>query len=101
MKFFFDTLLNFLVSVANIFLAPINTIITTYFPDVSSLISSFTNAVNNYLGNGISYFFSILPTNTRTLVLLYITILIAFYTISFLVHAVIKIIEIIKAVKIW
>lgn len=101
MKYFFDSLLNFLIAVANIFLTPINTIISNNFPNVSSLISTFTNAVNNYLGNGISYFFSILPPNTRTLVLLYITFLIAFYTISFLVHAVIKIIEIIKAVKIW
>lgn len=101
MKYFFDALLNFLVTLANIFLAPVNTILTTYFPNISSLITSFTSAVNNYLGNGISYFFSILPTNTKTLVLLYLTILIAFYTISFLVHAVIKVIEIIKAVKIW
>lgn len=101
MKFFFDTLLNFLVTVANIFLAPINTIVVNYFPDVSSLITTFTNAVNNYLGNGLSYFFSILPPGTRTLLGLYVTILIAFYTISFLVHAIIKIIEIIKAVKIW
>lgn len=101
MKYFFNALLNFLVAICNIFLAPVNTIVSTYFPDVSSLITSFTNVVNNYIGNGVAYFMAILPPNTRNLVLLYISCLLAFYTISLLVHAVIKVIEIIKAVKIW
>lgn len=101
MKYFFNALLNFLVSVCNIFLAPINSIVSTYFPNVTQVINLFNSMVRNYLGSGITYFFSILPPNARNLVFLYITFLISFYTISLLVHAVIKVIEIIKAVKIW
>lgn len=101
MKVLFTALLNFLVAVCNIFLYPVNTIVSNYFPDVSQIIGRFTSVVNTYIGGGISYFMSILPPYTRTLIIFYISCLIGFYTISVLVHAVIKIIEIIKAIKIW
>lgn len=101
MKFFFNTLLNFMVGVANIFLAPVNSLVVNALPSFTEWVSNFTQLINTYLGNGLAYIFSLLPPNTRTLVLLYITILIVCYTITFAIHVILKIIEVIKQIKIW
>lgn len=101
MKFFFITLLNFLVGVANFFLAPVNALVVNALPGFTEWVTNFTNLINTYLGNGLAYIFSILPPNCRTLVLLYITILIACYTVTFAIHIILKVIEILKQIKIW
>lgn len=101
MKFFFDTFLNFLISIANIFLTPINTLLTNVFPDFSANISHFTNLITTYFGSGLSFFFNLLPPHTKTFVLLYLTILIICYTITLAIHIILKIIQILRHIKIW
>lgn len=101
MKFFFITLLDYLVKVANIYLIPVNALLTDVFPDFSAQISHFTSLITSYFGSGLSFFFHLLPPNTRTLVLLYITILIICYTVTFAIHIILKVIEILKQIKIW
>lgn len=90
-----------MIGIANIFLAPANSIVTNLFPDFSNLVSTFTTFINTYIGNGVLYFFSILPPNTKTFIILYLYLLVILYTASLAIHVLIKVIEIIKAVKIW
>lgn len=101
MKFFFVTFLNFLVGVANIFLTPVNTLLTNVFPDLSANITHFTNLVTTYFGTGLSFFFHLLPPNTRQLILLYLTLLIICYTITISLHVILKVIELLRHIKIW
>lgn len=98
----FTGLFKFLMNITKIFLTPVDALVSTAFPDFSQMVATFTEAIGQgFIGQGLAYFGSLLPPNVRTFVMLYITCLIAFYTISLAVHAIIKVIEIIKAVKIW
>lgn len=102
MKVLFKLLMQFMVSITNFFLYPVNQAISSAFPDFNDLINRF-DSILGYLfrSNKLSYFFNILPPITKNVVLFYLGLLIAFYSISFIVHGIIKVIEIIKNVKIW
>ena len=51
-----------------IVLTPINVLISNLFPSVASGISTFNNFVNTYIGNSLSYFFSMLPPLFRLVI---------------------------------
>lgn len=101
MAIFFKTLFSVISSVANVFLYPVNTVVSTSFPSFATQLTNFRLLVLKYLGQPIAYFFNILPPNTKQVILFYIACLGACYTITLGVHAVVKIIELIKNVKIW
>lgn len=101
MKFIFVTLINFMITLANAFLLPVNTLVSNVFPTFSSYITSFTTLITTYFGTGLSYFFGILPPNFRTFALFYLSILLICYTVTLSLHLILKIIAIIKNIKIW
>lgn len=96
-KIFFSVITN----VANIVLLPINALIHNMFPDFSSYIQQFTDGVSTIFGGALGYFSNLLPPITKNIVLLYLSILLVYYTVSISVHAILKVIHIIKAIKIW
>lgn len=100
-KALFNGLFKFLITITKIFLLPVDLLVTGIFPDFSEMLSNFNNLVNIYIGNGLSYFGSILPPTVRSMIVLYISLLIIFYTVSFSVHGILKVINIIKNIKIW
>jgi hypothetical protein len=100
-KAIFEVLFRVIVSLTNVFLAPINALLVNFFPDTSNLINTFNNNITLYIGNNLAYFSSMLPPTTRGLIIFYLTFLISYYTISFSIHGILKIVRIIKAVKIW
>lgn len=100
-KAIFNVLFKVLKSVLNIILLPINTLLVGVFPDFSNMISTFNSLISTYIGNTLSYFSSILPPTTRTLILIYLGFLVSYYTISYSVHAIIKIFKIIQKIKFW
>lgn len=100
-KILFEVLFSVIVSIVNIVLSPINALVSNLFPGFATMISSFNYVLNNIIGDGVSYFFSILPPNCRGFIILYLTFLISYYTISISVHGFIKVYAIIKNIKIW
>lgn len=100
-KALFNVLFSVIKTILNVGLAPINLLVVNLFPDFSNLISTFNNAVNTYIGSTIGYFSSLLPPNTRNIILLYLTFLISYYTIVYSAHAIIKIFKIIQRIKFW
>ncbi len=100
-KALFNGLFKFLISITKIFLIPVDLLVTGIFPDFSTMLNNFNSLVNTYIGNGLAYFGSILPSTARSLIVLYISLLIIFYTISFSVHGILKVINVIKNIKIW
>lgn len=101
MRIIFKFIFKLLIGVSNFFLMPINRLVATAFPEFTSLVSGFTTFLNTYITPGLNYFFSILPPFTRSIVLFYLSLLLILYTLSLSVHFIVKVIEIIKAVKIW
>lgn len=100
-KALFNVLFSVIKGIVSVILAPINLLVANLVPDVSTMIGTFNTAVNTFFTNTLNYFFSMLPPHCRTFILLYLTFLVAYYTISFTVHGIVKVYKIIKAVKIW
>lgn len=84
-----------------IVLTPINALIANLFPSVASGISTFNNFVNTYIGNSLSYFFSMLPPLFRNLLVIWFTFVIAYYGFIYAYKGIIKIYEIIQKIKVW
>lgn len=85
-------ILNMLIKVVNLFLTPVNAIFSNLFPNMSTAISQFNTFVNTYVGGTFSYFFSIFPPIFRSILVIWITFLIGYYTIHF---------TYITAIKVW
>ena len=100
-KALFNVLFNVIKTILNIGLAPINLLVVNLFPDFSNLISNFNSVVSTYIGGGIGYFSALLPPITKNIILLYLTFLISYYTITYSAHAIIKIFKIIQRIKFW
>lgn len=94
-------ILSMITSLLNIFLLPINTLIENIFPDMTSAIQTFTNFINQYLGGSLAYFFSILPPIFRSLLVIWFTFVISYYSIYYTYLAIIKIWSIIQKIKFW
>lgn len=97
----FKVFFSIITALVNVVLLPINALVSNLLPDLSLIIGKFNYVLNNYIGGGLSWFFHILPTGVRSLILLYLVILISYYTISVAAHGILKVYHIIKKVKFW
>lgn len=100
-KALFNVFFNIIKSIITVVLTPINLIVSNFFPNLATIINSFNAALSIYLGGGLSYFFNLIPPTSRTLILLYLSILLAYYTGIFAYHLILKIFQIIQKIKIW
>lgn len=100
-KLFFEIFLFLISSIVNVFLYPINVLISNVFPDFTYYVANYTNSIKIFVADTISYFSNFLPPLTKDLILLYLSILLIYYSLSIAVHAIMKVIHIIKQVKIW
>lgn len=100
-KIIFNVFFGIIKTIINIVLAPVNAIIANLFPGLGSIITAFNSSLTLSIGSGIAWFTHLLPPMTKSLILLYLSILIGYYTILYSVHAILKIFEIIKKIKFW
>lgn len=59
---------NFIANLGAIYTAPINAIITNFFPDTANIIS-LINTILSYITSGITWFAYLIPPNTRAMLL--------------------------------
>lgn len=100
-KILFQVIFKMITAILNIVLLPLNLLITNAFPNLSSMISTFNTTASTVLGSGFGFFASMIPPVTRSMILLYLTLLVAFYTISISAHVIIKVFTIIRKIKFW
>lgn len=100
-KAILNGLLGALTGVVNFLLTPVNSLISNLFPNMAQAIATFNNFVNTCLGSNLSYFFSMFPPVFKTLLVLFLTFCIGYYTVYFTYVTIIKIFNIIQKVKFW
>lgn len=100
-KAIFNVLFKIIKTILDVGLAPVNLLVANLFPDFAILLSTFNNNVSRYVGGMIGYFSYMIPPTTKSLITLYLTFLISYYTISYAVHGVVKIFKIIQRIKFW
>lgn len=94
-------ILKMLSKVLNIFLLPVNALLENVFPDMTNAIATFNNFVTNVIGTKLAYFFNILPPTFKSLLVLWFTFVIAYYTVYYTYLGIIKIWAVIQKVKFW
>jgi len=100
-KAILNGILNALISVVSFLLTPLNALFTNLFPDVSTAISTFNTFVTNYIGGSLTYFFSMFPPIFRSLLVLWFTFIISYYTVYYTYNGLVKVFNIIQKVKFW
>lgn len=100
-KAIFNVLFKIIKVVLDVGLSPVNLLVANLFPDFAILLSTFNNNVSRYVGGMLGYFSYMIPSTTKSLIVLYLTFLISYYSISYAVYAVIKIFKIIQRIKFW
>lgn len=96
-----ELLINLLSTLINLILLPIDALISTIFPDFSTLIINFNSTLNTVFNNSISYIMYHIPPMTKFTILFYITLLIAYYSIKYTYKAIILVPNLIQKIKFW
>ena len=98
-----DFVIGLIRSAYYILFKPIDYIISNFFSGLATSINSVATAINNFIDlvvtMPLSWFFHILPPTTRSLLLIYFTIIIAYYGIILGYKAILSIINIIHKIK--
>lgn len=71
-KLLITIVLSFIMTLASVITAPINALITTYFPDVTSFMQSVISIYDNNIAAYIGFFLDLIPTNVLAALLTYI-----------------------------
>ena len=100
-KAILNGILNALTGVVSFLLTPINSLVANLFPSMANAIATFNSFVSNYLGSNLTYFFSMFPPIFKSLLVLFITFCIGYYTVHFTYTALVKIFNVIQKVKFW
>lgn len=100
-KAILNGLLSALSGVVSFLLTPVNALVENLFPDMANAIATFNNFVDTYLGANLAYFFSMFPPIFKSLLVMFFTFCIAYYTVHFTYIALVKIFTIIQKVKFW
>lgn len=100
-KIFFDVFLKFVVSVANIGLAPVNSLLVNVFPNLTSYMNDFSSVLTTYVSPIFGWFIYLIPPKTRGLVGIYLGTVATLYVVGLTIQGIIKIFKLIKNIKIW
>lgn len=100
-KAIFKVLFKVITSIVNVVLTPINLLVANLLPDFSEMVATFNYVLNNLLGSAFTWFFSIFPPHCRSFIIVYLTFLVSFYTVSISAHAIFKVYTVIKNMKVW
>ena len=94
-------ILKFILVIVDSIMTPINVLLSTLFPNINSYLGRFIYVLEHFIVNFSYYFLSILPVNTRWLVITYLQFLVSYYTIYGVVWVVYAVFKLIKNLKIW
>lgn len=100
----FKVLLTFVANVVGVFLAPIDLLVANAFPHLNHITTFWSanfQALTSYLTHGVGYVINLLPEDTARAVWVYLSVVVATYTITISIHLIIKLLIIIKNIKFW
>ena len=100
-KALLNGILKTIASILSLIVSPINTLISNLFPGMTQLIGTFNNFVNTYIGNNLTWFFSLLPPIFKYCLTTWFTFVVSYYGIYFTYKGIVKIFSVIQKIKFW
>lgn len=99
-KVLFDIVLNMLATIIQIVCWPLNAIIETSLPDISTQILNVTNTLNSVFDN-ITWALGLIPTPVILVLIFIVSVEIAKHTIFVSTHTLIKVWSLLQKLKFW
>ena len=97
----FNGLFFVLRKLVDIFLLPINGLITAFFPSFNLLINNFTNSLTLIASAPISFFMHLLPPITQSVLIFWVGLMISYYSFIWIYRGIIIIPAVIRKIKFW
>lgn len=97
---FFNVILNFLASLIQIVMWPINQLIIAIMPDISSQITSSINGITSAFSS-ITWALGLIPLPVKTTLLFILGIEVAKHTIFISTHVLVKVFNLLQKLKFW
>lgn len=99
-KLIMSLIINLVATLVQVIMSPINAIITSALPDLSSKVLQVTNGIPTIIGY-LSYGLGLLPPGIITVLLFILAVEIAKHTIFTSTHVLLKVWNIIQKIKFW
>lgn len=100
-NYLIDAFLDGIVVALDAVTGPLTALLNNLFPDMTSAISYFIYFVNTYVGSVIAWFSNFVPPITRSMIGLWVTFLIVYYTVAWTYSLFIKVFNVIQKIKVW
>lgn len=100
-KAIFNGLFKIINSLLGIILSPLNSLLTSLFPDLGTYINNFMSLLDNYLIGIGSFIFNFIPPMTKGLLIVIATFWITYKSAVWTYHNLSKIFVLIKKIKFW
>lgn len=101
-KILFNGILSVVKSLIGIVLIPINALVEGLFPSsVVNAIGNFNTFISQYVGGSLAWFSNLFPPIFKSLVVLALTFMIAYFTFVWSYTAIVKIWNVIQKIKFW
>lgn len=99
-KALFDIILNMLATIIQIIVWPVNALISSTLPDLSTQILNVTNTLNSVF-DSITWALGLIPTPIIVVLLFIVGVEIAKHTIFISTHTLIKVWTVLDKIKFW
>lgn len=96
-----DKIFSLIGFIVDFVLFPINSLISMIFPNFSNAIQTFSEGLVSFVSFPISYFAYHIPPLTKSIILLYLAIMLGYYTILWTYRGIILIPTVINKIKFW
>ena len=96
-----DLVLSLVGKIISIVLYPINALFETFLPDLSNMITYYSEFLSIMVAMPINYVLHLFPPVTRSIILLWFFILISYYSIIWVYRGIILVPKIINKIKFW
>lgn len=97
----FEFILYLIGFLIQMFLLPIDILLKSLFPSFSTYLVNFSNSLNLLITAPFNYFWNILPPITRFTLALWLTTMIAYYSVIWSYRAIIFIPKVYNRIKFW
>lgn len=98
---FLDFILWLISIIVKVVLIPVDFLFKLILPDLSLMLTNFSNSLIHLSTAPFSYFFHMLPPITKTVLVLWLTLMISYYTIIWTYRGIILIPKVINKIKFW
>ena len=100
-KAILNGILSLVSMLVNFILTPVNLLISTLFPDLSTSISNFSYTITRYMETYIPWCLNLLPPRFLDLLMIWLGFVCGYYAVYYTYIGIVKLFNVIQKIKFW